>query len=305
MRRSVLLATLLMLILSGCGSSADPSDSTSTPSTPSKIRIVTTTPVLTDFASIVGSELVEVYGLVKAGVDPHDYEPNPADITAIARANLIIRNGLGLETWLDDTIDSAESRAVQIEASEGVVLRKKLDGEVDPHIWHNPLNAKIMVNNIRRGLERVDPTNSSVYAATEGAYAAQLDALDRDIRSSLSRLTNRKVVTNHDSLGYYIDAYRLEFVGSVIPSFDTQAELSSAQISSLVAKVKAEKVPAIFAESSLPPAAAETIAKEAGVKVITGAKALYGDSLGRSGSSTSTYLEMERHNTSVLVNNLG
>jgi ABC-type Zn uptake system ZnuABC Zn-binding protein ZnuA len=117
-------------------------------------------------------------------------------------------------------------------------------------------------------------------------------------------LANKKLVTNHDAFGYYIDRYGLQFVGSIIPSFDTSAELSGRDIRDLVAKIKATKVKAVFSETSLPPKTAETIGREAGVKVVEGEDALYGDSLGPAGSDGDTYLKMIRHNTRTIVSNL-
>jgi zinc/manganese transport system substrate-binding protein/manganese/iron transport system substrate-binding protein len=93
----------------------------------------------------------------------------------------------------------------------------------------------------------------------------------------------------------------MDFVGSVIPSFDTQAELSSREVTALVAKIKAEGVRAVFSESSLPPKTAATVAREAGVRVVAGEDALYGDALGPPGSDADTYLKMMRHNTRTIV----
>src|SRR5207249_3393633 len=112
---------------------------------------------------------------------------------------------------------------------------------------------------------------------------------------------DRKLVTNHDAFGYYVARYGLQFVGSIIPSFDTSAELSGKDISALVAKIKATGVRAIFSESSLPPKTAETIGREAGVTVVEGEGALYGDTLGPPGSAGDTYLKMEEHNTDTIV----
>src|SRR4029453_18793508 len=108
-------------------------------------------------------------------------------------------------------------------------------------------------------------------------------------------------VTDHDAFGYYLDRYGLELVGSVIPSFDSSAELSGRDIRDLVAKVRATGVKAIFSETTLPPGAAETIGREAGVKVVTGDDALYGDALGPPGSDGHTYIKMIRHNTATIV----
>jgi ABC-type Zn uptake system ZnuABC Zn-binding protein ZnuA len=128
--------------------------------------------------------------------------------------------------------------------------------------------------------------------------------LDADVAAQLATLTNKKLVTNHDAFGYYVARYGLDFVGAVVPSFDSQAELSQQDINQLVAAVKAQGVKAIFSESSLPPKAAEAIAKEAGVKVVEGDGALYGDSLGPEGGDAATYIAMVEHNTKVIVDNL-
>jgi len=204
-------------------------------------------------------------------------------------------------------MDNAEERGVQLDASRGVTLRKgsgSQAGEDDPHIWHSPLNARIMVSNIRAAYASADPSNADIYAGQERAYHAQLDALDRDIRGSLSTLASKKLVTSHDSLGYYVDEFDLDYVGSVIPSFDSQAELSPAQINDLVSKIKAQRVKAVFSETSLPPKTADAVAKEANVKIVSGANGIYGDSLGPSGSDGATYLQMMRHNTNAITSNL-
>jgi ABC-type Zn uptake system ZnuABC Zn-binding protein ZnuA len=138
-----------------------------------------------------------------------------------------------------------------------------------------------MVANIERGLAAADPATAGVFRANLAAYTKQLQAVDAEVQRQIDGLANKQLVTNHDAFGYYyIDRYGLQFVGSVIPSFDTSAELSGRDIRDLVAKIKATRVKAILSETSLPPRAAETIAREVGVKVVTGEDALYGDTLG-------------------------
>ena len=184
-----------------------------------------------------------------------------------------------------------------------MTLRVEDGNEPDPHIWHNPLNAKIMVAGIARGLEAADPNRSETFARNLASYTASLDKLDKDNLAAYARLApgQRKLVTNHDAFGYYVDRYRLDFVGSVIPSMDTSAELSAKQLTDLVAKIRDTGVKAVFTESSLPPKTAAAIASRAGVKVIGGADALYGDSLGTAGSAGATYLGAEEHNTQTIV----
>jgi ABC-type Zn uptake system ZnuABC Zn-binding protein ZnuA len=162
-----------------------------------------------------------------------------------------------------------------------------------------------MVQNMALAFERADRKNAGVYATNAAAYEKKIADLDNEINTKLSKLKNKKLVTNHDAFGYYVTHFHLQLVGSVIPSFDTQAELSAKDVAALVAKIKATGVKAVFTESSLPPKTAAAIAKEAGVKVVGGDDALYGDTLGPKGSAGETYIGAMRHNTDVLVANLG
>ena len=307
-RRMVALCTaggVAAALMAGCAAS-DTSDGPSSAAAP--IAVVATTPQVADFVRNIGGADVSVHQIIKPGVDPHEYEPTPADMQAIGAAKLVVKSGVGIEKWLDPTIQSAGYQGTVVDASQGVVLRKGDPGDEemaggDPHIWHNPLNAKIMVQDIEKGLSRADPSRSGVFEKNLADYSAKLDKLDADNLAAFARLPEgqRKLVTNHDAFGYYIDRYKLQFIGSVIPSTDTSAELSAKQLTDLVTKIKATGTRAIFTESSLPPKTAEAIAKQAGVKVVGGADALYGDSLGPDGSPGATYLGAEEHNTQTIV----
>jgi zinc/manganese transport system substrate-binding protein len=308
--------------IAACGSET-PSPGASSAADGPKLAVVATTPEVADFVRNVGGADVTVTQIIKPNVDPHDYEPTPADLQAIATAKLVVKNGVGLEEWLDRTIESAGFTGTVVDSSQGVTLREgghhEEEGEHaeeagehageeehDPHIWHDPRNAKTMVANIEKGLAAADPARADAFARNLAAYTAELDKLDSDNAAAWARIpkTDRKLVTNHDAFGYYIARYELEFVGSVIPSLDTSAELSAKQLTDLVAKIKATGTKAIFAESSLPPKTAEAIAQQAGVKVVAGEDALFGDSLGAPDSPEGTYLGAERHNTQVIVDAL-
>jgi ABC-type Zn uptake system ZnuABC Zn-binding protein ZnuA len=302
-RRVGLVAVCLAaLVVAGCSASGAGAGGDRTGGG-GRLRVVATTTQVADLAANVGGDRVQVTSLLKPGIDPHDYEPSPADIDAIAHADLVLENGVGLEAWLGDTIDSSGFDGPVADTSQGVRLRM-VGGAADPHIWQNPRNAERMAANIERGLAAADPSAATTFQANLAAYTRQLQALDSEIQRQIDSLANKKLVTNHDAFGYYIDRYRLQLVGSVIPSFDTSAELSGRDIRDLVAKIKATRVKAIFSETSLPPRTAETIGREAGVKVVTGEDALYGDTLGPRGSDGDTYLKMIRHNTRTIVSNL-
>ncbi len=307
-RIAVTLCVLASLVATAC--KADSNKKSSAVGTPA-FTVVTTTTELTEWAKVIGGDTVTVRGLLKANVDPHDYEPTPADVKRVADADVIVKNGLGLEKWFDDTMKNSGSKAFVVDASTNVITQKagglpaaEDNHDADPHIWQNPLWARVMVHNIALAFERKDAKNADAYARRATAYEKKLVALDAEIITKLTPITNRKVVTNHDAFAYYLTHYRFQLVGSVIPSFDTQAELSAKDVSALVAKIKATKVKAVFAETALPAKTAEAIAKEAGVKVVAGDDSLYGDSLGPAGSEGETYIGALRHNTKVFVDNL-
>ncbi|WP_322754818.1 metal ABC transporter substrate-binding protein [Frankia sp. Cas3] len=256
---------------------AVPGRTTATPTAMAagKLKVVATTTQVADFARVIGGDRVQVTQILKPNVDPHDYEPSPADVKAIGEANVLVANGVGLEKWLDSAISSANFKGTRVETSAGVKIRgdngvdEGFSG-LDPHIWHNPLNVKIMAANIQAGFTARDPSGADTYEENLAAYTIKLDALDADIARKINSLppANRKLVTNHDAFGYYVDRYQLTFVGSIIPRFDTSAELSG---------------------------------REAGVKVVAGEDALYGDTFGPQGSAGATYLQMEEHNTKTIV----
>lgn len=289
--------------------------------------IVATTTHLADFARVVAGDRAEVYQVLRPGVSPHDYEPTPVDLDAVATADVVVHNGFGLEAFWGDLVAAAVPEGTVVDASGGVPLLKDVseeagheevgDGEeaevvgdehavgrVDPHIWHDPTRARTMVANLARALVEADANGAEGYQARTGAYLDELDRLDADIARHISALPNDKLVTNHDAFGYYVDRYDLDYVGAIIPSFDSTAELSVDDVADIVGRIRAEEVKAVFSESDLPPRTADAIGTEAGVAVVAGEHSLFGDSLGPPGSGAETYLEMMRHNTEVIVANL-
>ena len=301
-RSLTLLLVTSAVALAGCGDgSTGAADSRA-------LRVVATTPVVADFVRTVGADRVAVTQVLKPGVDPHDYEPSPADLQAIADADVVVENGVGLEAWLADTVAAAGFSGPVVDSSEDVTLRPgEEDGGEDPHVWHDPRNATLMVRTIADALAAADPSGAGTYERNAADYTAKLAALDKATAAKIASVpaAQRKLVTNHDAFGYYCARYGLTFVGAIIPSFDTSAELSGRQLSDLVAKIKATGVKAVFSEASLPPRTAETVAREAGVTVVGGEEALYADGLGPEGSPGGTYLRAEQHNTDTIVKALG
>lgn len=183
-------------------------------------------------------------------------------------------------------------------------------GDVNPHIWTSPRNASGMVREIATGLGDADPAHADDYAARAEAYFQQLGELDTWITAQFERVpaADRVLVSGHDSLRYYLHDYGIAFAGSILPSFEDNAEPSAADIDALVASIKEHGVKAVFVESSMSPKLAQAIASEAGVEVVD-AESLYADSLGAPGEGaeggsapgTDTYIGATVHNTRVIL----
>lgn len=254
-----------------------------------KLKVVATTVQVTALTKEVGGDRIALTGLIPAGADPHDFEPRASDLTAIENAQVILRHGIGLDDWLDGTL-KAGGKAKVVTVTDGIA---RLQGEEggkqvdDPHVWHDPDNDKIMVDDITKALDAADPANKAQYAAAAAAYKQKLDDTKRQVQGIINEIPaeDRKLVTNHDALGYFARAFGLKVVGAVIPSVSTEAEASAQDTAALLDTIEKENVKAIFAESSASPKLATTLANDAGVKIVDD---LYGDSLGEAGSGADT-----------------
>src|SRR5687768_11860424 len=224
--RAAFLA-LCLLVGVACG------DSSGSDTSGDSLPVVTTTTVLTDFAKVIGGDRVAVYGVMKPNVDAHDYEPSAKDLDSMRSAKLIVKNGVHLEAWFDDAATASGTKATVVDASTGIKIRsadEQTEPEGDPHIWHDPRNAKQMVATMLAAFVAADPAGAQIYEANAARYLTELEKLDIDIAAQIAKLPNKKLVTNHDAFGYYVDRYGLEFVGSIIPSFETSAEVSASEL---------------------------------------------------------------------------
>jgi ABC-type Zn uptake system ZnuABC Zn-binding protein ZnuA len=253
-----------------------------------KPHVVATTVQITALAHEVGGDLIDLHGIIPAGADPHEFEPVASDLKSVEDADVILRHGMGLDEWLDDTLSAGHIQAVTV--TDGITpLQGEEEGEVkdDPHVWHDPDNDKIMVNNIAAALDAADPANKATYDANAAAYNQKLDQTKVQVQAIINEIPeeNRKLVTNHDAFGYFANAFGLTIVGAVIPSISTGSEPSAQDTAALLDLIEREHVKAIFAESSVNPKLATTLASDAGVTIVDD---LYGDSLGEPGSGADT-----------------
>jgi len=274
----VLSLAFMAALLSGCGDEAGAS-----------ADVIATTVQIGALTRAVAGDAVDVHTLLAPGVDPHDYEATADDIKRLGTANVVLRNGIGLDDFLEDAIRSSGAGSV-VTVTDGIEVRHGNDADEhndDPHVWQDPLNAKIMVDNIVAALSDAFPEQASTFQANGDAYNERLDAVDAEIRALIDSIPpqNRKMVTDHDAFGYFIDRYGLTFIGAIIPGVSSQGEASSRQIAELEDTIRREGVKAIFAEGSVDPKVARQVAEDTGVRIV---EDLYGDSLGEPGSGADT-----------------
>lgn len=298
MKKLVLILTLVLsaIGLTACGATPVASDG---------LAVVATTTQVTEFTQAVVGNTGTVTGLIQPNQSAHSFDPSAKQLLELSQADAVVMNGADLEPWLEDALTAANFQGTLIDASQGIPL---IDN--DPHVWTAPANAEVMVLNIAAGLSEIPqstPDMRTAFAENSMAYNAQLTALDEWVVANFTQVPadQRLLVTNHDAFTYFVDAYDITFLGSIIPSFDDNAEPSAAELDQLIALIQSSGATAIFSEASISPKLAETIAAEAGVKVYSGENALYSDSLGVAGSTGETYIQATIHNVTMLMTSWG
>jgi ABC-type Zn uptake system ZnuABC Zn-binding protein ZnuA len=306
MRLLLVLALALTALAAGCGSDSDSGSG-------KDVTVVATTTEVADLVRSVGGERVDVRGLLSAGADPHGYEPRPSDASSMLDAAVVFKSGGEIDEWLDELVDNAGGDAEVVELIDSVETiegghaheEEETEGheeeeETDPHWWQDPRNVVLAVAAIRDALSAADPDGRAVYERNAAAYTRELRRLDREIAACVEQVPapQRKLVTTHDSLGYFARRYDVEVIGSVIPSLSTQAQPSAGDIAELVDQVRDEGVEAVFPEAGTSERLERALAREAGAQV---GDPLWADTLGDEGSEAESYLGAMAANTAALV----
>jgi zinc/manganese transport system substrate-binding protein len=237
--------------------------------------------------AVLGAVVREVVGgaadvsvLMPDGANPHEWSPSARNVETITKADLVIDNGLGLEGNLRDPLKEAKRKGARVfTVAEHVIVRKvrpdegtaaddpdQAPGADDPHLWMDPLTMKQWIGPLVTALHAVGIDASASGARVE----ADLSALNADVSSIVDAIptARRKLVTGHESMGYFAERYGFQLIGAVIPAVTSQAEASAGALAGLTAKIRAAAVPAIFAEIGTPAATVKAIAADSGTKVV-------------------------------------
>ncbi len=297
--KMVALLGVLALVAAACAGAGDDVDEGSS------VRIVTTTNVLGDVVAQIVGDRAAVVALMPIGVDPHDFQPSAGQAAAMAEADLVVANGLGLEEGIDDLLETLEGDGATVlrvgelldplpfDREDGTCDPADPDapeGDCDPHVWMDPvrmMDASVLIGD---ALEAIDPAVD--WSAGVEAYVARLEDLDRRVVELVGAIPveDRLIVASHEALAYFADRYGFEIVGVVVPGGSTLAAPSSFELEQLVGVIDDRDIPAIFAEMLAPTLRAEAVAAEADhpVEVVV----LYTGSLGAPGSGADSYTGM-------------
>ena len=227
----------------------------------SKLQVISSFYALHEFSQNVGKDKVDTILLVPVGIEPHDWEPTIKDVQRMQQSDLIIINGIGFENWVDDLTEINYQGAI-IDTSHGILISDSLD----PHIWLNPVYAKIQVQNIANAFSNSDPENQQYYQSNAAKYIKELDSLDLKIQNELSNC-NHDFVAFHDAFSYFADEYNLN-QHTIISSNDPHGEASAKTLEKVISTAKELNIKIIFSEESVDTRTSEIIANEIGGKVL-------------------------------------
>ena len=282
-----------------------------------KIEVVASTTLVGDVVHQIGGDQIELTVLLPVGADPHTFEPRPQDAAAISNAQIIFLNGLELEHSLEPLIE-ANANGTIVEVSDGIEVlpfNEGLEDETedvtneghnhsigDPHTWMDPNLVMMWVNNITLALSNADPDNAAYYEEKSTNYLAELVNLDQWIQTEVAKIPveNRKLVTDHENMGYFVKRYGFTLEGLVVDSLSTGASPSAQELSELENVIVTKNVKAIFVGSTVNPSLSEQVANDTGIQVII----IDTESLGDSNSDIATYIQFMKKMVSAIVEGL-
>ena len=266
----------------------------------SSIRVVTSFSILEDLVKELGGQYVSVVNLVGRNSDAHMYQPKPSDAVAIAKADLVVFNGLGFEGWIPRLIKNSGYKNQQIIASRGVDAIKN-GKEIDPHAWQSFHNIRLYIQNISQMLIQLRPQHVEALTKRQQKYLDSVSNLEQRLKKQFASIPPNKriVVTSHDAFGYLGREFKIQFLAPLGLSLEVEA--SAEDVAAIIDQIREQSVKALFVENTNNPRLLELISAETNVTI--GGR-LYSDALSEVEGPASTYLKMMRYNIESLINRL-
>ena len=277
-----------------------------------KLKIVTTTTMITDMVKNIGGDNVDVQGLMGSGVDPHLYKASEGDVSKLFNADVIIYSGLHLEGKLEDIFEKMRKQQKKTIAvsdaidKSGLISSEYFASSYDPHIWFHIGYWKQATQFVIDELKKLDPANAEKFEKNGQAYIAKLDVLATEIGVTIETLPVEKriLVTAHDAFNYFGKLHNFEVVG--LQGLSTATEAGVQDVQQLANFIIEKNVKSIFVESSVPKRTIEALqaaVKSKGNEVTIGGT-LYSDALGNAGTVEGTYIGMYQYNVKTIVDAL-
>lgn len=266
-----------------------------------QLRVVTTNSILEDMVRQVAGDKVALHSIVARGVDPHEYEPKPTDISETTQADVIFHNGLNLETggsgWFSKLIKTAhkKDREQVFEASDAVtpLYLTTNQSEQDPHAWLDLGNGIRYVETITAVLKAKDPKHANYYQERSDTYLAKLKKLDAAAKEKFLDIPEKQrlLVTSEGAFKYFSKAYHV--IPAYIWEINTESQGTPEQMAEVLAKINASEVKALFVEKSVSPKSMAQVSKETGLPIYS---KIFTDSLAKKGEIGDTYYDMMKWN---------
>ncbi|MDP9982383.1 manganese transport system substrate-binding protein [Pseudarthrobacter oxydans] len=297
---AVVAAVLLGLSLAACGAAVPGQGPGSADEKP---VVLTTFTVLADVAQNVAGDKLQVESITKAGAEIHGYEPTPGDIRKASKADLILDNGLNLEAWFAQFVEGLDVPHAVV--SEGVEVlsigEDSYQGKPNPHAWMSPVNVQIYVDNMVKAFSKLDPENAAAFEANGAAYKAQLQSVQDEMVQKIAAVpeAQRALVTCEGAFSYLARDAGLREV--YIWAVNAEQQATPQQITKAIEFVKANKVPAVFCESTVSDAPMRQVVGATGS---TFGGVLYVDSLSEADGPVPTYLDLIRHDSKLITEGL-
>ena len=295
------------LLLAACDKPTAPKSTDTSQASTSDKTVIATTTMIADMAASLSPEGVQVKSIMQPGGDPHLHQPTPGDAKMVARSDMVLTNGLHLEGWIDDLVRNAGGTRDVVVVSQGVkpIAMEGSPGGVDPHFWFDLSawkQASLTTSDALIKLVGAQTPQAAQIKRKTAAYTARLDALKAWSAKNLESIPRqqRVLVTSHDAFNYFGRGFGIQVKG--IQGSSTEQEASPRDVANIIELVRANKVPAIFIESSVNPSLIKQVSRETGVKAMG---PLFSDSLGPKGSGADTYEGMIQENVRLITQGLG
>lgn len=289
----------MLTLLAGCNSQSAGEQQFS--GKPGVKKVVTTFTILQDMAQAVAGDKAEVVSITKPGAEIHDYDPTPRDIVRAQDADLVLRNGLGLERWFERFLGRLKD-VPSVDLSEGItplgIAEGPYSGKPNPHAWMSPANAVVYVENIRKALVSIDPENEATYTANAAAYIEKVKAVDQSLREAMAWIPEDKrwLVTCEGAFTYLARDYGMKelFLWPV----NADEEGTPQQVRRVIDTIREHQIPVCFSESTISDKAMQQVVRETGS---TYGGVLYVDSLTDADGAAPTYLKLLEFNVNTIV----